>query len=327
MSAMIPDAGPPPGGNEHDSGAAQRRTGVTPARGAGGGGWAVLRLLRPHQWLKNSFVLAGLLFGHAWQAPQKLVPGLWAVAAFCLLSSAVYIFNDLLDREADRRHPRKRHRPLAAGTVTVPLALTLMTLCLGGGIALAFTLAGSAPWVFVVYVLLNVAYTLGLKHVVLLDVFIISAGFMLRLLAGTLGLGIVPSHWLLLCGMMLTLFLGFAKRRAELSALSDDSGSHRRVLEHYSEAMLDQYLTVATACTVVSYSLYTVSAGTIALHGSSSLILTVPFVLYGMLRYLFLLHRRGGGGDPAQELIRDPHLLLAVLGWLATVVAILTGRL
>ena len=288
---------------------------------------ALIRLLRPQQWLKNGFVLVGILFGHAWRDPEKLGAALWSVAAFCLLSSAVYVFNDLLDREADRRHPRKRHRPLAAGTVSVTLALTLMAACLACGVALAFTLAGAAPWIFVTYVILNAGYTLGLKHVVLLDVFIISAGFMLRLLAGTLGLDIAPSHWLLLCGMMLTLFLGFAKRRAELSTLAEDPTSHRRVLEDYSEAMLDQFLTVAAACTVVTYSLYTVSAETVTLHGSPRLILTVPFVLYGMLRYLFLLHRRGGGGDPAQELLGDAHLQLAVLGWLATVVAILTGRL
>lgn len=288
---------------------------------------ALIQLLRPHQWLKNGFVLVGILFGHAWRDPEKLGAALWSVAAFCLLSSAVYVFNDLLDREADRRHPRKRHRPLAAGTVTPAAALALMAACLAGGIAIAFTRAGSLPLVFVAYVALNAAYSLGLKHVVLLDVFIISAGFMLRLLAGTLGIGIAPSHWLLLCGMMLTLFLGFAKRRAELAALADDSGSHRRVLDDYTESMLDQFLTVSAACTVVTYSLYTVSAETLQLHGSPSLILTVPFVLYGMLRYLFLLHRRSGGGDPAQELLRDAHLQLAVLGWLATVVAILTGRL
>jgi 4-hydroxybenzoate polyprenyltransferase len=288
---------------------------------------ALIKLLRPQQWLKNSFVLVGLLFGHAWRDPGKLDQALWAFAAFCLLASAIYVFNDLIDREQDRRHPKKRLRPLAAGSVTVPAAMALMAACLGGGVIIAVTRGGEAPWIFLTYVALNVAYTLGLKHVVVLDVFIIAAGFMLRLLAGTLGLGIAPSQWLLLCGLMLTLFLGFAKRRAELSALADDSVHHRRVLEHYSAALLDQFITIATACTVVSYSLYTVSPETVALHGSNHLILTVPFVLYGMLRYLFLLHRRGGGGDPSQELVGDPHLAFAVAGWLAMVVAVLTGRL
>lgn len=288
---------------------------------------AAIRLLRPHQWVKNSFVLVGLLFGHAWHDVLKLNQALAAFAAFCLLSSAVYVFNDLLDRESDRQHPKKRHRPLASGTLSVPVALVLMALCLIGGLSLAFTLAGQVPWLFVAYLLINGAYSLGAKHVVILDVFIIAAGFMLRLLAGTLGIGIAPSHWLLLCGLMLTLFLGFTKRRAELAAVADDPAAHRRVLEDYSEGMLDNFITVTTACTVVSYSLYTVSAETIALHGSNHLMMTVPFVLYGMFRYLFLLHRRGGGGDTARDLTTDLHLVFACTGWLATTLAVLAGRL
>ena len=288
---------------------------------------ALIRLLRPQQWLKNGFVLVGLLFGHAWRDPAKLEQALWAFIAFCLLASAIYVFNDLIDRERDRCHPKKRHRPLAAGSVTVPAALVLMGACLVGGVTIALTRAGEAPWVFFAYVVLNIAYTLGLKHIVVLDVFMIAAGFMLRLLAGTLGLDIAPSQWLLLCGLMLTLFLGFAKRRAELIALAEGSANHRRVLEQYSKGLLDQFITIATACTVVSYSLYTVSPETVAMHGSTHLMLTVPFVLYGMLRYLFLLHRRGGGGDPSRELVGDPHMAAAVAGWLAMVVAVLTGQL
>jgi hypothetical protein len=158
-------------------------------------------------------------------------------------------------------------------------------------------------------------------------VFIIAAGFMLRILAGTLGLGIAPSQWLLLCGLMLTLFLGFAKRRAELNALLADSAGHRRVLEHYTAPMLDQFIGIAAAGTVISYALYTVSAETVALHGTRALIATVPFVLYGVLRYLWRLHRQGGGGDPAQELLTDPHLLAATAGWLLLVLALLGGAI
>jgi hypothetical protein len=148
---------------------------------------------------------------------------------------------------------------------------------------------------------------------------------MLRILAGTIGIGIAPSHWLLLCGLMITLFLGFAKRRAELGALEADNASHRRVLEHYTEPMLDQFIGIAAAGTVISYALYTVSTETVALHGTRALIATVPFVLYGMLRYLWKLHARGGGGDPAQELLRDPHLLAATAGWLLLVLLLLGG--
>jgi 4-hydroxybenzoate polyprenyltransferase len=288
---------------------------------------SLLRLLRPHQWLKNGFVFVGLLFGHAWNDPVKVQLAVTAFIAFSLLASGVYIFNDLIDREQDRQHPKKRLRPLASGTVSVPAALTLAALCLGGGLLLAFTRAGQAPWLFVAYLAMNIGYTLGLKHIVILDVFIIAAGFMLRLLVGTLGLGIAPSQWLLLCGLMLTLFLGFAKRRAELLALAEDSGGHRRVLDHYSPELLDQFITVAAAGTLVSYSLYTVSADTIALHGTAGLIYTLPFVLYGMFRYLFLLHRRGGGGDPAQELLSDPHLIVVFIGWLSLVCLLLGGVL
>ena len=286
----------------------------------------LIKLLRPHQWLKNSFVLVGLLFGHAWHDSDKIMQALLAFAAFCLLSSAVYIFNDFLDRNADRLHPLKRQRPLASGTVSISAALVLMTICLAAGLCLAFG-TSRAPWVFLLYIAINIAYTMGLKRVVLLDVFLIASGFMLRLFAGTIGIGIAPSQWLLLCGLMLTLFLGFAKRRAELSALPEDAASHRSVLEYYSVALLDQFITIVAACTVVSYSLYTVSAETVAQHGSKRLMLTVPFVLYGLMRYLFRLHRHGAGGDPARELMTDPHLMVAVLGWMITVLAVLAGRL
>jgi 4-hydroxybenzoate polyprenyltransferase len=286
---------------------------------------ALIKLLRPHQWIKNGFVFVGLLFGHAWQDPEMVRLALVAFAAFCLLASSVYVMNDLADREQDKLHPDKRHRPLASGAVGTPAAVVLGLLCGGGGLGLAFIFLGSASWIFVGYLLLNAAYSSGLKHVVILDVFMVSAGFMLRLLAGTTGIGIAPSHWLLLCGLMLTLFLGFAKRRAELNALGDAGGGHRRVLAHYSPAMLDQFLAMTAMGTVVTYGLYTVAAETVAQHGTSGLMLTVPFVLYGTLRYLYRLHRQGGGGDPAYDLVHDGHLLAAFFGWLATVLAVLTG--
>ena len=285
----------------------------------------LIRLLRPHQWLKNGFVFVGLLFGHAWTDPVRLGQALAAFTAFCLIASAVYVMNDLIDREQDRLHPKKRLRPLAAGTVSVPAAKLLAAACLLAGGAIAWRWAGSAPWIFLAYVVLNVAYSYGLKHVVILDVFIIASGFMLRILAGTLGIGIAPSQWLLLCGLMLTLFLGFAKRRAELMALPAESIGHRRVLERYTAPMLDQFIGIAAAGTVISYALYTVSAETVALHGTRGLIATVPLVIYGMLRYLWRLHRAGGGGDPAREVLTDPHLMAATAGWLLLVFAVLGG--
>lgn len=285
---------------------------------------ALIRLMRPHQWVKNGFVFVGLLFGHAWRDPALVMAALSAFGAFCLLSSAVYVVNDCVDRDQDRHHPDKRNRPLASGAVSMGAALALAAACAAASLTLALA-TSRAPWLFLLYVLLQVLYNLGAKHIVVLDVFIIAAGFMLRILVGTVGIGIPPTHWLLLCGLMLTLFLGFAKRRAELEILVDDSAIHRRVLEHYSRPMLDQFIVIAATGTVISYAFYTVSAETMALHGTRWLIATVPFVLYGLLRYLYLLHRQGGGGDPARELLGDPHLLVALAGWALLVVALLSG--
>ena len=282
-----------------------------------------LKLLRPYQWVKSGFVFVGLLFGHGWQQPLLVQRVVLAAAAFSLAASAVYVFNDLADRERDRQHPQKRLRPLASGAVGVSAALALAAACLLGALLLAGAASMTVLSIVIGYALLNVAYSKGLKHVVLLDVFIIAAGFMLRILAGTLGVGIAPSHWLLLCGLLLTLFLGFAKRRAELNALAGRGGSHRQVLDDYDPVLLDLLIGICAAGAIVSYSLYTVSAETVAMHGTTSLIYSVPFVIYGVFRYLFLLHRRSGGGDPSAALLHDAHLLIAFAGWLLTVVVLL----
>jgi 4-hydroxybenzoate polyprenyltransferase len=284
---------------------------------------AWIKLLRPHQWVKSGFVFVGLLFGHGWQDAALVAQVLLAAAAFSLAASAVYVGNDLVDRERDRQHPEKCRRPLASGAIGVSTALFLGGICLLAATVLAWLASPLVLGIIVAYLLLNIAYTLGLKHVVLLDVFIISAGFMLRILAGTIGVGIAPSNWLLLCGLMVTLFLGFAKRRAELKALDEDAAGHRRVLEDYDPVLLDKLIGVCAAATIVSYSLYTVSPETVALHGTERLVATVPFVVYGMFRYLFLLHRRSGGGDPAIQLLTDRHLLGACCCWLGTIVLIL----
>ena len=283
----------------------------------------LLKLLRPHQWVKSGFVFVGLLFGHVWHDGALVQSVLFAVAAFSLAASAVYVLNDLADRERDRQHPEKCHRPLASGAVKVPQALVLGGVCLVSALVLAYAASNLVLLIVLAYVVLNVAYSMGLKHVVLLDVFIISTGFMLRILAGTLGVGIAPSHWLLLCGLMLTLFLGFAKRRAELNVMAGRGGSHRRVLNDYDPVLLDTLIGICATSAIVSYSLYTVSAETLVMHGTANLIYTVPFVIYGVFRYLFLLHRRNGGGDPAAALLQDVHLMAAFGGWVAAVLALL----
>lgn len=273
------------------------------------------RLMRPHQWLKNSFVFTGLLFGHAWQDPYLVTQVIFAALAFSLMSSAVYIINDIVDCEEDKLHPVKRSRPLAANQIKKSTAAVFATLLSISGLLLASSVTHAVLVIVAIYALMNLAYSLSLKHVVILDVFIIAAGFMLRILAGTLGVGIPPSQWLLLCGLMITLFLGFAKRRAEIIALADTRSAHRRVLVHYSAVLLDKMIVITASGVIMSYSLYTMSPETIHTHGTNNLIYTLPFVMYGVFRYIFLLHQRRGGGDPSRDILRDPHMLLAVLGW------------
>ena len=201
--------------------------------------YELLRLMRPYQWIKNAFVFTGLLFGHAWHDPALAARVVVAFAAFCLVSSAIYAFNDIVDLEQDKQHPKKSRRPLASGMVSVSAASALAALLAASGLLLAYAASPRVLVILLIYALMNIAYTLRLKHVVILDVFIIATGFMLRILAGTLGIGIPPSQWLLLCGLMVTLFLGFTKRRAEIIALTEDKAAHRRVLEHYGPVLLD----------------------------------------------------------------------------------------
>ena len=287
----------------------------------------LLKLLRPHQYIKNTFVLAGVLFSRQWDI-YTLLQAAWAFCAFSLSASAVYILNDLSDIEADRAHPKKRYRPLPSGKVSITAARKL---------AIILFLVTFIPtlllkdWILVsillTYIVMNIAYSLCLKHIVLLDVFVISMGFMLRLLAGTWGIGIAPSEWLLLCGMMLTLFLGFCKRTSELlqSAMADDTFAEksRRVLTEYNTAMLEQFTSITAACAIISFGLYTVSDQTIRTQGTSNLIYTLPLVIYGIFRYLFLLHRHGKGTDTAKDLFTDRHLLLTGSCWVAMTLVIL----
>jgi hypothetical protein len=289
--------------------------------------------MRPHQWVKNGFVLVGLVFGHGYADAVVREQAALLFAAFCLASSGVYAMNDVLDREADRVHPKKRLRPVARGAVPAGRALAFAIALAIAGLLLARWVSPVAMMLTAFYVVLNLGYSAGLKHVAILDVFIIAAGFMLRILAGTLGLGIAPSHWLLLCGLMVTVFLGFAKRRAEMFALGDKLqgkaggkaggeahvAAHRRVLEDYTPKLLDQMIAVSAAGTMIAYALYTVDAKTIAIQATDKLVYTVPFVLYGLFRYLHLLYRGGGGADPAAELLGDAHMLAATVGWLVTV--------
>lgn len=280
---------------------------------------AFIGLLRPQQWIKNAFVLVGLVFGHAYRDSALLFAAAMATAAFCLASGAVYALNDARDAAQDRDHPDKRDRPVARGAVLPREALALSALTATAALLLAASTGWLLAAIVAAYLVLNAAYTLGLKRIAVIDVVVIAAGFMLRLLAGTLGIGIEPSNWLLACGFLLTLFLGFAKRRAEIARLAGDAGRHRAVLEAYSVGFLDKAILLCAAGMVAAYAWYTLAAETARLHGTGNLVLTLPWVLLGTLHYLYRLRQRGGGGDPTEELLRDPWLAAAVAGWLATV--------
>lgn len=281
--------------------------------------------MRPTQWAKNVFVLAPLVFAHRLTDPEALSTVAIAFAGFCCAASAVYLGNDLRDREADRHHPLKRHRPLAAGTLSVSLAV-------GAALVLAL-LAGMVSWwlgagyaiCLAIYLALNTAYSWGLKHVVILDVMAIAAGFLLRVLAGALALDVAVSRWLLLCTLFLSLFLAFSKRRHEITLLSDQAAGQRRVLSHYSTAFLDQMINVVTASALISYALYTTAPETVAKYGSEKLVYTVPIVLYGIFRYLYLTYQRDDERNPTEAMLSDRPLLATALLWVVAVVWIVYG--
>jgi len=274
-----------------------------------------VRLARPRQWVKNTFLLAPLLFSGRALDPHAQLAALGALVAFCLLASAIYIGNDIVDAAADRAHPVKRNRPIAAGRISPLAAAGAASLLLAGALALAWKLGPGLTAVAVSYVVLNVIYSFRLKHVVLLDVFVIASFFILRLLAGATAIGVQPSVWLLLCGGLLALYLGFTKRRHELTLLGDASSAHRAVLSHYTAELLDQIAVVLLSATVISYVMYTRESATAAAVGSDALSYSTVFVIYGVFRYLYLVHRKNGG-SPTETLLTDRSLLLAVLAWL-----------
>jgi len=279
------------------------------------------RSLRPQQWVKNAFVWAGFLFAREWRDTTLAAHVGAAFAAFCLLASAVYVGNDWIDRESDRAHPIKRNRPIAAGLVSGGAVAGMCLALCAAAFALAVWVGPRLVGVLLAYVVLNLAYSLGLKRAVIVDVIAVALGFLLRLLAGTVGVGIEPSAWLLMCGLMLTLLLGFGKRRSELAGGA--TASARTVLADYSPELLDRLITVCVSGTLIAYSLYTISPQTIAVHGSANLVYTVPIVTYALFRYLYLLDRRHAAEDPARLMLADRHLQGAALAWLLAVIWII----
>jgi len=286
----------------------------------------IFKSLRPQQWIKNFFIFAPVIFSRNLLNPSMVLKTALAFAAFCLIASAHYIFNDIRDLEEDRLHPVKSKRPLASGRLkTGPAVLSCVVMAVLG-LAVAATVNGSVLIISAVYLVLQVLYSLRLKHVVILDVFVVAAGFVIRVVAGGLAIEVTISSWLLICTMLLALFLAMGKRRHEIVLLEGDAANHRPILKEYNTALLDQMISVVTASTLVAYCLYTISEETVAKFGTRKLIYTVPFVLYGIFRYLYLIYLKAEGGSPESLIIKDKPLLLDLFLWIAAAVLILGLR-
>ena len=283
---------------------------------------AVWVSLRPRQWVKNLFVLAGVIFSRNLFTPL-FWPALAAFALFCALSGGIYLLNDVADCDKDRLHPTKRGRPVASGALSRSAALRVGTGILLASLALSFLLSVAFGWVAVGYAALLVAYSAGLKRVVIVDALTVSVGFVLRAVAGTVVIGVEISGWLLICTILLALFLALGKRRHELLTLEGAAANHRPILAEYSAGLLDQMIAVVTASTVTAYALYTMSTETVAKFHTRLLPLTLPFVLYGIFRYLYLLYRRQLGGNPSELFLTDRALLLNTLLWMLTILLII----
>jgi 4-hydroxybenzoate polyprenyltransferase len=285
---------------------------------------AILQSLRPRQWVKNLFVFAGVIFSQ-----QLFTPEVWhagsAFLLFCGLSGAIYLLNDVADAEKDRLHPVKRHRPVASGRLSRGAALAVGTLLLAGSLALSFALGWRFGLVALAYGALLTAYSVWLKHLVILDVLTVAVGFVLRAVAGAVAVEAEISGWLLICTVLIALFLALGKRRHEYLTLHGGAAAHRPILAEYSEGFIDQMIAVVTASTVTAYALYTMSPETVAKFHTRLLPITLPFVLYGIFRYLYLLYRRELGGNPTDLVVSDRALLVNTVLWATTLLVLIYG--
>jgi 4-hydroxybenzoate polyprenyltransferase len=288
-------------------------TAVVEAGGAMGFAGSYLRLARPRQWTKNGFVLAGVVFAQKAFVLSSVASALLAFLAFCALSGAVYAANDVLDVEEDRKHPIKRRRPVASGEVSARSAMVFAAVLVVAGLALGFAVDLGVGLAGVAYLALQVVYTLVLKHTAILDVMSISTGFVIRALAGVAAVGSPISPWLIVCTALLTLFLGFSKRRHEIASLGDAATIHRKNLRDYSVPLLDEMMNIMISATIIAYVLYTFFE-----YDNYYMMLSIPFVVYGVFRYMLLVHRNGGG-NPDTLLLRDRPLQIALLLWLVVV--------
>ena len=287
--------------------------------------FALIESMRPRQWTKNLIIFAGVIFAQKLSDPPALGLAVAAFALFCLLSSAGYLINDTLDAEADRLHPIKRFRPIASGQLKSSAAVTAAALLIIASIGVAFRINLGLGVMALAYFLLGQLYSFAIKHIVILDVMSVAIGFVIRAAAGAEAIRVPISPWLLLCTLMLALFLALTKRRHELTLLENGAANHRPILAEYSPYLLDQMIGVVTASTLVCYSLYTLWPETVAKFGTHNLALTIPSVLFGIFRYLYLVHQRGGGGRPERILVGDVPFIINMLIWLGIVVGVLYG--
>ncbi len=281
------------------------------------------RAVRPLQWTKNLVIFAGLIFSQNFFDHHQIIRAALAFVSFCLLSASVYLINDIKDIESDRQHPIKRLRPIASGSISAGSAVIIAVILAAAGFALAFRLELSFLYLAGLYFLVMVCYSFFLKHQVVLDLMIIAGGFVLRAVAGAVVVDVTISSWLLVCTTFIALFLIIAKRRHEVILLGENAKEHRKILEEYSPKFLDQLIAIVTAATLMSYMLYTVDASTVEKFGTHNLILTSPFVIFGVFRYLYLVYQKNKGGRPEQVLLDDLPIIVAILLWIATAMLII----
>jgi len=288
---------------------------------------SLIKMMRPRQWTKNFIVFAALVFSGRALNLTDTVHALLAFGLFCLLSAGVYVLNDVMDAPNDRQHPHKKNRPVAAGKISPGVAVAWFAALASFALLLSFWLLG---WKFglcaATYFVLNLSYSFGVKNLVILDCLVIAAGFVVRAIGGVYAIVSQPGHisdWLLICTFFLALFLAFSKRRGEMTDLSENAVAYRPILASYSPKLIDEMIGLTTASSVMSYSLYTIWPGTVERLGTTKMIYTIPFVVYGILRYLYLIHKEGKGASPSSILLKDRPLQVNILVYVAAVFVIL----
>jgi 4-hydroxybenzoate polyprenyltransferase len=280
-------------------------------------------LIRPRQWIKNVFVFAGLIFSRHFFFPASIAKSVAAFLLFCVLSSGIYILNDVFDLEEDKMHPNKKQRPIAAGKITRRAGVMLATGCIAAALVGAYFTASSLFYTCIIYTVLMVVYSAVVKHIIILDVLFVSVGYVLRAIAGAVVIRVEISPWLLLCTLLLALFLAISKRRSEIIRLGEQAVQHRKTLSRYSISLLNQMIGIVTSACIVSYCLYTLAPETTAKFGSASLIYTIPFVIYGIFRYLYLTFTSTDAESPEKILTKDLPLQFCLVLWAGICIVIL----